>query len=113
MYRPPPPSSLHLPGTATSTLHTDTLDFIPSHVYKTPVDQHTVAYVNLGMSVVPLQVHYKAVGSGAFLTLDPEGVFPDPGSQPQIFDSLMTKFWVKSTIILSVLAKKISLPVQK
>ena len=45
-------SSLHLPGTATSTLHTDTLDFIPSHVYKTPVDQHTVAYVNLGEGLI-------------------------------------------------------------
>jgi hypothetical protein len=38
-------------------------------------------------------------GSDAFFTLD-------PGSQTHIFDSLMTNFWVKSTIILSVLAKK-------
>jgi hypothetical protein len=45
-------------------------------------------------------------GSGAFLTLD-------PGSQTNIFDSLMKKFWVKSTIILSFLAKKIFLSVQK
>ncbi len=44
-------------------------------------------------------------GSGAFLTLD-------PGYLTHIFDSLMTNYWVKSTIILSVLAKKI-LPVQK
>ncbi len=38
-------------------------------------------------------------GSGAFLTLD-------PGSRTHIFNTLMTNFWVKSTIILSVLAKK-------
>ncbi len=54
----------------------------------------------------------------AFLTLDPGsgiGFFriPDPGNQTHIFDSLMTNFWVKSTIILSVLVKKISLPVPK
>jgi hypothetical protein len=42
-------------------------------------------------------------------------VFPDPGSETHIFDSIMTNFWVKSTgtAILSVLAKKICLPVQK
>ena len=35
-------------GTTTSTLHTDTLDYIPSHnIYKTPVNEHSVAYVNL------------------------------------------------------------------
>ncbi len=56
-------------------------------------------------------------GSGAFLTLDPGygvGFFriPDPGSKTHIFYSLITNFWVKSTIILSALAKKISLPVQ-
>ncbi len=45
-------------------------------------------------------------GSGAFLTLD-------PGSQTHIFDSLMTNFWVKSIIILIVLAKKFFLPVLK
>ncbi len=37
----------------------------------------------------------------------------DPRSQTHIFDSLMTNFWVKSTKILSVLAKRIFLPVQK
>ncbi len=50
-------------------------------------------------------------GSGAFLTLDLGsgiGFFPDPGFKTHIFDSLMT-----STIILSVLLKKFSLPVQK
>ncbi len=31
---------------------------------------------------------------------------PDTGSQTHIFNSLMTNFWVKSTINLSVLAKK-------
>ncbi len=44
-------------------------------------------------------------GSGAFLTLDPEsgmGLFRIPDPQTHIFDSLMTNFWVKSTIILSV-----------
>jgi hypothetical protein len=42
------------------------------------------------------------------LTLDPGFgiVFPDPGSHTYIFDSLMTNFCLKSTIILSVLAKK-------
>jgi hypothetical protein len=39
--------------------------------------------------------------------------FPDPGSQIQIFDNFMTNFWIKVTIILSVLALKNSLPVQK
>jgi hypothetical protein len=45
---------------------------------------------------------------------DQEKIFPDPGfrildpgSQTHIFDRLMKSFWVKSTIILSVLAKKI------
>ncbi len=45
---------------------------------------------------------------GAFLTLDPGQVFfqiPDLGSQTHIFDSLMTNFRVKNTIILSVLAE--------
>ncbi len=37
----------------------------------------------------------------------------DPGSQTHIFDSLTTSFRVKSTIILSVWAKKMSLTVQK
>ncbi len=44
-------------------------------------------------------------GSGAFLTLD-------PGSQTNIFDGFMTNFWVKSTVILSVLAKPFFLPVK-
>jgi hypothetical protein len=53
-------------------------------------------------------------GSGAFLTLDPGygiGFFRilHLGSQTHIFDSSMTNFWVKSAIILSVLAKKNSL----
>ena len=41
--------SLHLPETATSTLHTDTLSYIPANtnIYKTKVDQNMVAYVNL------------------------------------------------------------------
>ncbi len=42
-------------------------------------------------------------GSGAFLTPG-SGIrnrfFPDPGSQTHIFESLMTIFWVKSSIIL-------------
>ncbi len=47
----------------------------------------------------------------AFLTLDlGSGIgffrIPDPGNQTHIFDSWMTNFWVNSTIILSVLAKK-------
>ncbi len=57
------------------------------------------------------------LGSGAFLTLDPWswiGFFririSDPESQTHIFDSLMTNLWVKSTIILSVLAKKSFFP---
>ncbi len=57
--------------------------------------------------------------SGVFLTLDPgSGIrnrffsYPgsritDHGSQTHIFDNLMTNCWVKRTIILSVLAKKI------
>jgi hypothetical protein len=43
-------------------------------------------------------------GSGAFLTPRPGsgiGFFPDPGSQTHIFESLLTHFWVKKSIILS------------
>ncbi len=46
-------------------------------------------------------------GSGAFLTLDPgAGIdfFRIPESKPLFW--IMTNFWVKSTIILSVLAEK-------
>ncbi len=43
---------------------------------------------------------------------DPGSRILDPGSQNHIFNSLLTNFWVKGTIILSVLAKKFSLPVQ-
>jgi len=58
--------SLQLPGTTTSTLHTDTLDYIPSHnIYKTPVNEHSVAYVNLdqnggsrGEGLTGPSVHY-------------------------------------------------------
>jgi hypothetical protein len=42
-------------------------------------------------------------GSGAFLTPG-SGIrnrfIPDPGSQTHIFESLVTTFWVKSSIIL-------------
>ncbi len=49
---------------------------------------------------------------------DPEQAFSgslisDPGSQTHIFDIIMTNFLVKSTIILSALANKNSLPGQK
>ena len=43
-------------------------------------------------------------GYGAFLTPRPGsgiGFFPDPGSQTHIFESLLTHFWVKKSIILS------------
>ncbi len=47
-------------------------------------------------------------GSGAFFTPG-SGIrnrfFPDPGSQTHIFESLVTIFWVKSSIILWKLAK--------
>jgi hypothetical protein len=54
-------------------------------------------------------------GSGAFFTLDPGSVIGffsgsrvlDPETQTHIFESLMTIFCVKITIILSVLDKKI------
>lgn len=76
--------SLHLPGTATSTLHTDTLDFIPSHVYKTPVDQHTVAYVNLGprpgeggVRERPTSVHQESSSVGGVYMLGTRGLL-DP-----------------------------------
>ncbi len=32
--------------------------------------------------------------------LDPNRFFPDPGSQTHVFESLVTIFWVKSSIIL-------------
>jgi hypothetical protein len=41
-------------------------------------------------------------GSGAFLTPGSRirnRFFPDPGSQTHIFESLVTIFWVKSSII--------------
>ncbi len=54
-------------------------------------------------------------GSGAFLTPgsgirnrffpDPGSRIPDPGSQTHTFESLVTIFWVKSSIILSKLAQ--------
>jgi hypothetical protein len=44
---------------------------------------------------------------------DPGSRIPDPGSLTHIFVNLMTNFRVKSNIILSVLALKTSLPVQK
>jgi hypothetical protein len=45
-------------------------------------------------------------GSGAFLTIEPGSRIgflriSNPGPQAHIFDSLVTKFWVKSTIILN------------
>ncbi len=49
------------------------------------------------LTTVPCSVADLDLGSGDFLILD-------PGSQTHIFDSLMTNFWVKSTIILSVFA---------
>jgi hypothetical protein len=46
-------------------------------------------------------------GSGAFMTVDPgSGMVVFRISQTQIFDSLMTNFLAKSTIILSILADK-------
>ncbi len=41
---------------------------------------------------------------------DPEQVFPDPGSQTYVFESLMIIFWVKSSIILCKLAQICFLP---
>jgi hypothetical protein len=39
--------------------------------------------------------------SGAFLTPGSGiGFFPDPGSQTYLFESLVTIFWVKSSMIL-------------
>ncbi len=50
-------------------------------------------------------------GSGAFLNPGPgSGIlnrfFPDPGSQTHIFESLVTNFWVKSSIIFEKWPKK-------
>jgi hypothetical protein len=57
-------------------------------------------------SILPLRLLYNSVadpGSGAFLTPG-SGIrnrfFPDPGSQTHTFESLVTVFWVKSSIIL-------------
>jgi hypothetical protein len=56
-------------------------------------------------------------GSGAFLTPGTGIDFLlDPGSRiPNlyVYESSMTIFWVKSTIILSELSQNFSLPVQK
>jgi hypothetical protein len=57
-------------------------------------------------------------GSGAFLTLRPRPGIGFSGSRildPKIhiFDSLMTNFWVNSSLILRGLDNKISLSVQK
>ncbi len=54
-------------------------------------------------------------GSGAFLTPGSgirNRIFPDPGSQIHIFESLVTIFWVKSSIILWKLAQIFSSPLQ-
>ncbi len=64
-----------------------------------------------GHRTVPGSAHANQCcgsGSGAILILDlgsciRNRYFPDSGSQTRIFDSLMTNFWVKSTIILSLL----------
>jgi hypothetical protein len=56
----------------------------------------SISYRNSG-----IQCCGSGSGTGAFLT------------QTHIFESLMKNFWVKNTIILSVLAKKMSLSVQK
>jgi hypothetical protein len=42
-------------------------------------------------------------GPGSWIP-DPESRIPDSGSQTHIFESLVTNFWVKSSIILSKLA---------
>jgi hypothetical protein len=51
----------------------------------------------VGSESVPL-TSVADLGYGAFLT-------PDPGSQTHIFESLVTIFWVKSSIILRKLAQ--------
>jgi hypothetical protein len=46
---------------------------------------------------------YQCCGSGIRCLFDPwirNRFFPDPGSQPHIFESLVTIFWAKSSIIL-------------
>ncbi len=44
-------------------------------------------------------------GIGLFRIPDPRSRIPDPGSQTHIFESLVTTFWVKSSIILWNLAQ--------
>ncbi len=54
------------------------------------------------ITVVADSVADPEPGSGVFLTPGSgirNRLFPDPGSQPHIFESLVTIFWVKSSII--------------
>ncbi len=54
-------------------------------------------------SLPVLRIRIRDPGSGAFLTPGSgilNWVFPDPGSQTHIFESLLTIFGVKSSIIL-------------
>jgi hypothetical protein len=73
---------------------------------------HTNAYLNKIYCKVNILVRSVAEdpGSGAFLTPgsgirnrffpDPGSRIPGPGSQTHIFESLVTIFWVKSSITL-------------
>ncbi len=96
--RPPPPSTRRTPWTSspvTCTRHLSTSTPSPTSIW---VSLYHDGFI------------YKAV----LCLVDPGSrnrFFPDPGSQTHIFECLTwPNFWVKSTIILSVLAKKISLP---
>ncbi len=63
-----------------------------------------------------LRIRIRDPGSDAFLTPGPgirNRFFPDPGSQTHIFESLVTIFWVISSIILGKLANNFFLQSSK
>jgi hypothetical protein len=76
-------------------------------------DQHLTTVFRIQIRILPsTSVLNPDLWSGVFLTLDPDpgsriGFFwiPDLGSQPHIFLSIVTNFWVKSSIILWKLAQ--------
>jgi hypothetical protein len=86
----------------------------------------TARFVYPRTAVRILYLHFNSIllqccgsGSGIRFLFDPGsglGFFPDPNigfriPNPYFFDSLMTKFWIKSTIILSVVpGSEINIP---
>jgi hypothetical protein len=75
----------------------------------------SILFYIFGSTPAVLRIRIRDPGVGAFLTPgsgirnrfipDPGSRIPDPGSQTHSFESLVTTFWVKSSIILCNLAQ--------